>query len=93
MSRKTPETAPSLSFEKALERLETIVAEMEGGQLSLDKMIARFEEGNRLVADCTRTLNEVEKKVELLVRRGEAVVAEPFEPESETPAESEPRGD
>lgn len=82
MSRKPPDAASPLSFEKALERLESIVAEMETGQLSLDKMIARFEEGNQLVQHCTRTLNEVEKKVEQLVRKGDAVVAEPFTPES-----------
>ncbi len=81
MSRKSPDAASPLSFEKALERLEAIVAEMETGQLSLDRMIARFEEGNQLVQHCTRTLNEVEKKVEQLVRKGDAVVAEPFAPE------------
>ena len=40
------------NFEKALERLETIVGEMEGGALSLEKMMAYFEEGTELVILC-----------------------------------------
>ena len=37
-------------FEKSLERLEAVVAEMEGGDLSLEDMIKRFEEGQKLIA-------------------------------------------
>lgn len=74
-----------VSFEKALARLEAIVAEMEGGELSLEKMMAYFEEGTGLVKYCSQKLNEVEKKIEILVKKGDAVAAEPFEePEEET---------
>jgi exodeoxyribonuclease VII small subunit len=69
------------TFEKALARLETIVQEMEGGTLSLEKMMAGFEEGTDLVKFCTKKLNEVEKKIEVLVKKGESVTIEPFEPE------------
>ena len=68
------------NFEKALERLETIVGEMEGGALSLEKMMACFEEGTELVKFCSQKLNEVEKKIEILAKKGEDIVAEPFEP-------------
>ncbi len=68
------------SFEKALERLEAIVAEMESGTLSLEKMVACFEEGTALVRFCTQKLNEVEKKIEILTRKGDGAAAEPFEP-------------
>jgi exodeoxyribonuclease VII small subunit len=70
-----------LGFEKALARLEEIVAEMESGSLSLDKMMASFEEGTRLVKFCSAKLNEVEKKVEILTKKGDAETAEPFEAE------------
>jgi len=69
-------------FEESMARLEKIVAEMEDGQLSLEQMIARFEEGRNLTKNCTKTLNEVERKIEMLVKKGEDVVAEPFEGES-----------
>ena len=73
-----PEGAPS--FEASMERLERIVAEMESGSLSLEQMVKRFEEGQALVALCSKTLNEVERKVEILVKKGGEVEVEPFEP-------------
>ena len=76
------------SFEKALERLETIVAEMEGGKLSLEDMMARFEEGQTLVKVCSGKLNQVERRIEILVKEGERVVAEPFDEDAETEAVS-----
>ena len=67
------------TFEQALDRLETIVGQMEDGSLGLDDMMARFEEGQALIRFCTAKLNEVEKKVEVLLKKGEAVEAAPFE--------------
>ena len=72
-------TEPKMTFEKALARLEEIVGQMEGGQLSLEKMMAYFEEGTALVKFCSGQLNEVEKKIEILVKKGEATTTEPFE--------------
>ena len=67
------------SFEKALARLEEIAAEMESGELGLEKMVAAFEEGQKLVKLCSSRLNEVEKKIELLVKKADgSVEAEPF---------------
>jgi exodeoxyribonuclease VII small subunit len=72
-----------MSFEAALKRLETIVEEMEGGELELDKMIAAFEEGQGLVAFCTDKLNEVERKIEKIAKDGAGgVTVTPFEPEA-----------
>jgi len=67
-------------FEKSLERLETIVQEMESGALSLDKMMKHFEEGMTLVKFCSEKLNEVEHKIEILVKKNGATTTEPFEP-------------
>jgi exodeoxyribonuclease VII small subunit len=71
-----------LSFEKAMQRLEAIVGAMENGSLDLEEMIARFEEGQKLIRLCAKKLNEVEQKVELLVKKGDEVLTEPFEAES-----------
>ena len=65
-------------FEKALARLEAIVSEMEAGALGLEEMIARFEEGQSLVKFCTGKLNEVDRKIEVLVKKGDTASAEPF---------------
>ncbi|MFT7488945.1 MAG: exodeoxyribonuclease VII small subunit [Candidatus Promineifilaceae bacterium] len=71
MTTKKAYTVPAtMSFEKALARLDTLVGEMDGGDLGLDKMISHFEEGQTLIKFCTTKLNEVEKKVEILVDNG-----------------------
>ncbi|HOE00041.1 MAG TPA: exodeoxyribonuclease VII small subunit [Kiritimatiellia bacterium] len=57
---------------------------MESGKLGLEKMVAAFEEGQKLVKLCSSKLNEVERKIELLVKKADGTVAaEPF-PESES---------
>ena len=80
---KNPAPAEAPSFEQALARLETLVKEMEGGALSLDRMMACFEEGSRLVKVCETKLNEVEKKIEILVKKGDEKTTQPFDPGSD----------
>jgi exonuclease VII small subunit len=53
-------------------------------------MIARFEEGQALIAFCGQKLNEVERKIEILVKKGNAVAAEPFSEEVSEGAAEEP---
>jgi exodeoxyribonuclease VII small subunit len=81
-----------INFEKAMERLDKIVGEMESGSLSLEEMITRFEEGQSLIKFCSVKLNEVEKKVEMLVKKGGEIVAEPFD-ESENGGASDQNTD
>ena len=66
-------------FEESLERLEELVDRMESGELSLEEMIKHFEEGSKLVDVCSAKLDEVEKKIEKLVKRDGALKEEPFE--------------
>jgi len=68
-----------VDFEKSLERLETLVNEMEGGQLPLEEMIKHFEEGSTLVTLCSKKLTEVEQKIEKLVKKDGELAEEPFE--------------
>ncbi len=75
----TPGAEPAPSFEQALERLETIVSELEGGALTLEESLARYEEGMRLSQRLSRTLDEVEKRIERLTGEGEPPATEPFE--------------
>lgn len=71
----------TVDFEKSLERLETLVEEMESGNLPLEQMIKHFEEGSKLVALCSAKLNEVEQTIEKLVKKGGGLACEPFRPE------------
>ena len=56
------------TFETALQQLEQIVEQLESGELSLEDSLTAFEAGVGLVKHCNQKLNEVEKKIELLVR-------------------------
>ena len=68
-------------FESSLGRLEELVGEMESGELSLEGMIKHFEEGSKLVGLCTKKLNEVEQKIEKLVKKDGELKEVPFETE------------
>ena len=85
--RQRPEEAPS--FENALARLETIVTEMESGKLGLEEMLRHFEEGQDLVKLCSGRLNEVERKIETLVKKDGGLATEPFEADRDDGASPE----
>jgi exodeoxyribonuclease VII small subunit len=81
MSKKQKSTGKPPSFEKAMERLEFLVEEMESGNPSLDTMITYFEEGSALVKSCEKKLNDVEQKIDKLVKSGDEIVQEPYHQE------------
>ena len=54
------------TFEEAMQTLETIVQELESGDLALEKAMQRFEEGVKLSKFCSAKLDETEKKITLL---------------------------
>ncbi len=55
------------SFEESLGKLERLVAEMETGNLPIDEMMAKFEEGRRLSAYCTSELASIRERIEKVV--------------------------
>ena len=58
--------AKSLPFEEALKKLEGIVEAMESDELPLEALMARYEEGTRLVKICQEKLAEAELKIQQL---------------------------
>lgn len=66
----TEEPAIELDFEAALAELEAVVAEMEGGELSLDGSLAAFERGIRLTRHCQQALKSAELRVQTLTADG-----------------------
>ncbi|MDD3579488.1 MAG: exodeoxyribonuclease VII small subunit [Desulfobacca sp.] len=69
----------SENFEEALKRLENLIQQLESGDLPLEQALQTFEEGMRLVRFCTHKLDEVEKKVEILLQDEEGrLVTQPF---------------
>ena len=78
------------SFEQAIQRLEKIVADMEGAELPLEDVLKQYEEGTRLVRFCTQKLDEAEQKIEILQKKSDgSTKLEPFEPADETGADNE----
>ena len=77
------EDIQSMSFEQALEELETIVNDLERGDVPLEQSIRIYERGEALKAHCDRLLKAAEDKVEKirLSREGTAVGVEPLDPQ------------
>jgi exodeoxyribonuclease VII small subunit len=68
-------------FEESLKKLETIVEQMEKGDLSLEDSLKLFEEGVALSATCKKELDAAEGKVQMLIKqRDGSLKAEPFPP-------------
>src|SRR5213082_2287723 len=88
VSSKLKQRETELNFESAMDRLETIVEQMESGKLPLEDLIVRYEEGMNLVKICQKRLANAEQKSEISARNsaGKPIVKE-FEPtqEPETP--------
>jgi exodeoxyribonuclease VII small subunit len=66
-------------FEESLQRLETIVGELEKGDVSLDRALELFDEGMKLSGSCRKELEEAEGKVEILLKRNGKLQPEAFE--------------
>jgi len=59
-----------VKFEENLRRLETIVGQMENGRMNMDDMIASFEEGRKLVAECQKDLESIRLRIEKVTKTG-----------------------
>lgn len=67
------EDLEELTFEEALDRLQTIVDDLESGDLGLEEAMDAFEEGNELAEICRKRLDEAEGKLEELLEEDETV--------------------
>jgi len=67
------------SFEKGLADLESVVKELESADLPLERAIQVFERGVSLSDRCRKELDDAETRVEVLMKRGDKLEAEPFE--------------
>ena len=63
----TPAAAPTpTSYEDALGELDRLVADMEAGQLPLDRLLQSYQRGAELLAFCRARLEAVEQQVKVL---------------------------
>lgn len=64
-------------FEDAMAALEAIVERLEQGELSLDESMRLFERGVALVRQCSRQLDEAQRKIELLLEQNGDIILKP----------------
>lgn len=69
-----------LTFEAALTKLETIVDSMEQGEVPLAELLAKYEEGSKLLKVCESRLKDAELKIEKLKKTRDGAAFEPFAP-------------
>ncbi|KZN33355.1 exodeoxyribonuclease VII small subunit [Pseudoalteromonas luteoviolacea] len=75
MAVKKPE---NMSFEEAVTELETIVQEMERGELTLDQSLKQFERGVKLAQASNQKLQQAEQKVSILLANDETAAPSEF---------------
>jgi len=76
-------TKKKLDFEGSMARLEEIVSLLERGDAPLEQAMTLFEEGAKLLRECTSQLDQAEQKVTLLTAGEDGQpVEEPFQGES-----------
>lgn len=75
------ETIDTLSFEEALRALETIVRQLESGDVPLEDSIALYEKGDRLRQHCQKRLDAAQARIERIVQGpdGAAASTQPFD--------------
>ena len=73
-------SAKKVTFEQQLQRLEEIVAALEKGDVQLADSLSLFEEGTKLIAACSKQLDQAEQQVVKLMKGPDGVPMElPFE--------------
>lgn len=74
----TVKKRPPIAFEAALAELETLVGQLEQGELTLEEALERFEQGISLVRTCQTALQAAEQKVNQLIERNGQTQIVPF---------------
>ena len=81
---KTRTLSKNLSFEKALERLQEIVAALDDPEKGLESSLELFEEGVSLSRFCRAKIDEIQKRVDVVLKESaDSLVTEPLEDESD----------
>ncbi|MBK9140735.1 MAG: exodeoxyribonuclease VII small subunit [Verrucomicrobia bacterium] len=88
-SAANPTPPPELPYEEALARLEAVVDSMESGDLPLESLLAKYEEGVKLAEICQARLRAAEGRIQQLEKNaaGEPVLR-PFDPDAESDSQA-----
>lgn len=70
---------PAFEFEQALQQLEALVQQMEGGHLTLEQSLQAFEQGVGLTRQCQQALTQAEQRVNVLLEQHGQSIVQPFQ--------------
>ena len=73
----------TIDFEKHLAELESLVAKLESGDLSLDEALAAYEKGVALTRECQTALDAAQARIQAVSEQDGEITSEPLEPDSE----------
>ncbi len=71
-------TEKEVPFEEAMKQLEIITEELEKGNLNLDESVAKCENGMKLSKQCSKLLEDAEKRITILLKDGDNIKEENF---------------
>jgi exodeoxyribonuclease VII small subunit len=83
MSEKSAASKKEVPFEKALERLEKLVTDLEGGDLALEESLRKFEEGVKLARLCSDRLQAAELRISQLEESADGTRERPLSVEED----------
>ena len=67
-----------ISFEESLKKLKEIVDSLESGEVPLRESMSKFREGNDIINQCYKELENAELQVETIVKKDRSIAREPF---------------
>ncbi|MFH1782934.1 MAG: exodeoxyribonuclease VII small subunit [Candidatus Omnitrophota bacterium] len=68
-----------MKFEEVMKKLEKIIDDLESGEMPLEESLKRYEDGVKLLKSARKRLDDVKRKVEVLVKKGGKLTLEKFE--------------
>lgn len=81
---EAPNTDSASGFEQALDALETIVKQMEQGDLTLEQSLSHFEEGVKLTQNCQKALASASLRVQQLTESSGLFTSQNFDEPSQS---------
>ena len=67
-----------INFEDNMKKLEEIANELEKGDLDLDTSVKKFEEGMKISKDCSKLLEDAEKRITIILEKNGEIKEENF---------------
>lgn len=78
---KNNEEKKNITYEQAAAELESIVELLENGELTLEDSIRMFEKGIELVRFCNKKLDDIEKRITILIEGKDGMIEKDYHPD------------